>query len=141
MTTGFVQRFKGKLKAHILFVGAGGVVDASTGAQIGGGTPKDTITAHAGGGRGSAVALQYGWNRVSVCATNADSVVLPAAVATGMVVLVNDGAANAQVFGNGTDTVDGVAGSTGVVITAAKRDIFFCLTAGAWQSLLGGKSA
>ena len=141
MTTGFVQRFKGKIKAHVISLGSGGIVDAVTGAQLMGGTPKDSITAHAGGGRGSASALQYGWNRISVCATNADSVVLPAAVAGASVVVINDGAANAQIFGAASDTVDGVTGSTGVVITAAKRDILFCLTAGAWQSLLGGKSA
>lgn len=105
------------------------------------GAISDTITAFAGGGRTSAVALVNGWNRISVCATNGDSVVLPAAAAGMMVTVINDGAANAQVFGNGSDTVDAVAGATGVVLTAAKRAIYFCLTAAKWQSLMGVKSA
>lgn len=138
--TGLVSRIKGKIKAHVLYLGSGGIVDSVTGATVFGGAPKDTITAHAGGGRSSASALQYGWNRVSVCATNADSVVLPAAVAGASVLVIQDGAANAQVFGAGSDTVDGVAGATGVVLSAAKRAWFYCTTAGAWQSLTGVKA-
>jgi hypothetical protein len=57
--------------------------------------------------------------------------------------VVNDGAAPAKIYGNnaGTDTIDGVAGATGVTLTNAKRAFFFCLTSGAWQSLAGAASA
>ena len=108
--------------------------------SLGTGPKLDTITAHAGGGKASATPLVAGLNRITVCATNGDSVLMPPAVSGAEVVVINDGAANAQVFGQGTDTIDGVATATGVVLTAAKRDIFFCLTAGAWQSLEGVKS-
>ncbi len=100
----------------------------------------DGITAHAGGGQASAVQLTNGWNRVTTVATAADSVQLPAALPGSQVLVINDAAANSlQVFGkNGnTDTIDGTAGATGEAIAAAKRRLFFCLTAGAWQSLLG----
>lgn len=101
----------------------------------------DTLTAHAGGGRASAVALDKTINRISVCATAADSVVLPAATAGLTRVVDNDGAAAAQVFANGSDTIDGVAGATGVVLTNAKRAIYFAVAAATWISLMGVKSA
>jgi len=102
----------------------------------------NTITAHAGGGRTSAVALDKQVNRISVCATTADSVVLPAAVAGDFRAVFNDGAAAAQIFADGSDTIDDVAGATGVPLTNAKRAIYFCLTTGAWVSAqLGAASA
>lgn len=143
MTTGFVQRYKGKVKAHVVHLGAGGIVDASTGAQLMGGAALDALAAHAGGGQSGATQLQYGMNRVSTVGSANDSVALPIAVASAWVLLVNDGANAAKVFAkNGSsDTIDGITGSTGVTITNAKRDLFYCLTAGAWISLLGAKSA
>ncbi len=95
------------------------------------------LTAHAGGGQASATALVVGWNRLSTVATLGDSAQLPAAVAGSQVIVANDGAANADIYSQngGTDTIDGVAGSTAVVITAAHRSMFICLTTGAWISL------
>lgn len=127
MSTGYVQRIKGKIAFDTF-------IETSI---------ADTITAHAGGGQATAVPLVKRWNRISVCATAADSVALPPAIPGAEVFVVNDGAAAAQVFGfnGGTDTIDGVAGATGVALTNAKRDIFRCLTAGAWISMLEAKSA
>lgn len=104
-------------------------------------TALNGITAHANGGRPNAVLLSKQFNRIAVCATAADSVVLPAAVVGDFRVAVNDGVAAAQVFGNGSDTIDGVAGATGVPLTNGKRAIFFCLAAGVWSSLSAGVSA
>ncbi len=101
---------------------------------------QDTVTALASGGRPGAPAMIVGWNRLSVVANAADSVVMPPAVAGSQVVIINDGAAAAQVFGAGSDTIDAIAGATGVVLTNAKRAIFYCLTAPRWQSLEGVKS-
>ncbi len=108
-------------------------------------TVNDTITALASGGRTGSPVLVSGWNRLSVTANAADSVQLPVAAAGLQVTLINDGAAAAQVFAAGSDTIDGVAGATGVVATnggvAGKgRVVFYCLTAPRWQSLMGGKS-
>lgn len=99
----------------------------------------DTITAHAGGGKANAVPLRYGFNRISVCATIGDSVLLPAAVPGAECYIVHDGATAAQVFGQGTDTVDSVITATGVTMTQAKRAMFVCETLGAWQSFAGAK--
>lgn len=141
--TGFVERIKGKLLAKILYLGSGGVIDSVTGALLLGGATFDGLTAHAGGTRALAVQLAYGMNRASVVATLNDSLALPPAVKGSSVLVINDGAAAAKIYAaNGTnDTIDGVAAATGVGLTNAKRAWFYCLTAGAWQSELGGVSA
>jgi hypothetical protein len=101
----------------------------------------DGVTARAGGGKALATPLAYGMNRITIVATAADSVLLPKAADGAEVLVINDAAANAaQVFGAGTDTIDGVATATGVVLSAAKRAWFYCLTDGAWISLTGVKA-
>lgn len=57
-------------------------------------------------------------------------------------VVINDGANAIKAYGNGSDTIDGTAGATGVTITNAKRALFVATAAGAWVSLgFPGKSA
>ena len=92
------------------------------------------ITAHAGGGKASATPLTTQRNYVSVCATTADSVLLPPSAVGLEVEVFNAGAAAAQVFGAGSDTIDGVATGTGVPLTNAKRAVYTCFTLGAWIS-------
>ena len=104
------------------------------------------ITATASGNQATAYQLTRSFSVLGTVATNADSVKLPTDRRVGdEVIIVNDGAANAQVFGSGTDTIDGVATATGVVLTAAKRCSYYCvsITAGvaAWLSNMGAKSA
>jgi hypothetical protein len=111
------------------------------------GSTEDNITATASGNQATAYQLSNMYNFISTCATNGDSVKLPAAAHLGMeVVVINDGAANAQVFGLGIDTIDAVATATGVVLSAAKRCTYICrkvtdATAGKWVSNMGAKSA
>jgi hypothetical protein len=93
-----------------------------------------TVTAHATGGQGSAFALTKQLNYISVCATTADSVRLPASAAGLRITVINGGVAAAQVFGAGTDTVDSVATATGVPLGIGKRADYFCVAAGNWVS-------
>lgn len=95
---------------------------------------EDTLTAHAGGTQAAALALSAtkSIHRVSVCATNADSVKLPAAVLGQVHWVINSGAASLQVFGSGTDTIDDVATATGVAIATLKSAMFVCVSAGKW---------
>jgi hypothetical protein len=97
----------------------------------------DGITALAGGGRPGAPVLSAQMNRIAVVANDNDSAVLPAAVAGDLRAVINDGAHAAQIFGNGSDTIDGTAGATGVSMTNGTRGWFFCLTTGQWQSMSG----
>lgn len=96
------------------------------------------ITAFATGGKTNATALGYGTNVVGTVATAADSVKLPAAVA-GVSVLVFNSASNAmQVFGQGTDTINGVATGTGISQGGNSGVMYVCATAGAWLTVALG---
>lgn len=89
----------------------------------------NSITATASGTQATGVQLTAAINRVSVCATNGDSVVLPKAVQGMSVLVINDGAATCQVFGFAAtaDTIDAVATATGVTVTNARRTLFKAL--------------
>lgn len=89
------------------------------------------ITAYAGGGQTNATLLAAGLNEVSTVATAADSVKLPVPVAGLEITVINAHASNSmQVFGSGTDTINGVATATGVAQAAGKTAVYRALTAG-----------
>jgi hypothetical protein len=94
------------------------------------------ITAHAGGGQGSAVVLTGELNSVDTVGTAADSVALPPPSFPGQhVTVVNSTATSMQVFGSGTDTINGVATATGVAQAAGKTAVYRAVsigTAAAW---------
>ena len=84
----------------------------------------DDITAQADGTKANATVLTSAINRLSTVAGAADSVLLPAVSEKDIgieVEIINDGASSAQVFGQGTDTIDAVATATGVALDTAKR--------------------
>ncbi len=90
------------------------------------------LTAHAGGGQASALALTSAVNRITTVVTAADSVKLPVSVAGNCVDTIN-GAANAmQVFGAGTDTINDVATATGVSVAGGKTGHWCSPLAGLW---------
>jgi hypothetical protein len=102
------------------------------------------LTARAGGGQTNATQAGYGSNTVTVVATAADSIKLPAAYPGALVYLRNADAADSMtVFGFGTDTIDGVASATGNAQAAGKGKLYFGVTgdglgtAGTWVTLLG----
>lgn len=146
MSTGFVQRFKGKITAVPagLWVGAfqlpfNGIANEAVG-----------LTA-VGTSRANALQLSAVNNFVATAASSAVGVILPAALGPlpgttnqsmvlGTEIFVyNDGPSNAfNVYASSLDTIDTIAGSTGVVLTNA----YFCMyvlsalssTVGAWVS-------
>ena len=95
------------------------------------------ITALAGGAlSASTPVLTLGANTVTTVASGADSVVLPSAVAGSVVFVANAGASAMQVFGKGSDTINGTAGATGISVANNKRILFVAVTNGKWFSLL-----
>jgi len=98
------------------------------------GSTTNSITAFAGGGQGSAVALTTGYNRITVCATAADSVKLPAATAGKEVKIKNNGAAYASVFPATGEVIDTLAANTSVSLPAGGTISFYCVVAGTWES-------
>lgn len=99
------------------------------------GNAANALTAFAGGGQASATQLAAGINRVTTVATIADSVKLPAATAGAQIVVINAAANSMQVFGAGTDTINGVATATGVAQMGNSLVIYVCAVAGSWVEL------
>jgi hypothetical protein len=99
------------------------------------GTTVTGITARAGGGQALATVLTGSNNFISVCATGADSVVLPSGAPVGAPVFVrNGGAASAQVFATTPGTINGVATGTGVALAAGASATYRQSVAGTWFS-------
>lgn len=90
------------------------------------------LTALSGGGRTGAVVLAYANNQFATVAADNDSCVLPPSYAGLEVFVENDGAHSLQVFGNGTDTINGTAGATGVALTSGSTAMYRCIVAGKW---------
>jgi hypothetical protein len=94
------------------------------------------ITALAGGNRTGAPVLVLGSNEVTTVASGADSVVLPVAVPGSVVFVVNAGANALQLFANGSDTINGTAGATGISVANAKRIMCVAADVGQWYTIL-----
>jgi hypothetical protein len=100
-------------------------------------TTTDSLTAHAGGGQGSATALPSMFNRVTTVATAADSVVLPASVAGMCITVTNAAAANSMnVFPASGDAINALGANAAFAMAAGKTAEFVCITAGQWHAIL-----
>jgi len=95
------------------------------------------ITALAGGARNSSTpVLVLGSNEVTTVASGADSVVLPVAVPGSVVFVANAGASSMQVFANGSDTINGTAGATGVAQASGRSALYVAADLGQWYRIL-----
>ena len=125
--------------------------DPSIAASGGGRSYAGSVTARAGGGRASATKLAAAVNRITTCATAADSVALPPAVGGQVVYLSNVGAAACQVFADAAtsdttvrfddalhefDTINGVAAATGVSLAVGKSASVSSAGPGIWNWVL-----
>lgn len=98
------------------------------------------VTAFAGGGQSKATQLTGQVATITTCATDADSVKLPAGAAGITYAIWNNTAKASQVFGNGTDTINGVATATGVSQAAGTKALYLCTSdqpAASWFRILG----
>ena len=147
MATGFVERFKGKIRAAVIHLGAGGIVPDGGTANVTGalsvtGAIQYSVSAGLtaiGTNQATALQLTSYINQVSTAGTTGLGVVLPPFSIGAEVTVMNDGADPILVYGNGTDLIDGDAS---VTLTNAKRCNYFCIGANAWESAqLGVKSA
>jgi len=87
----------------------------------------------AGTNRATALVLAKDTNNVTTAAAGT-GVVLPAGLVGMKLTIFNAGANALQVYANGSDTIDTVAGATGVVLTNAKRCDYYCVAANTWIS-------
>jgi hypothetical protein len=108
--------------------------DPSIAAMGGGRSYASALTARAGGGRPNATKVTAAVNRITVCATAADSVSIPPAVGGQVIYVVNNGASACQVFADPStsDTINGIAAATGVSLAAAKSATFASPGPGIW---------
>lgn len=90
------------------------------------GSTQNNITAKAGGTKAAATALTAAKCQISVCATNGDSVLLPPGYPGLEISIFNAGVADAQVFGAGNDTINGIATATGVTQATGKSAVYTC---------------
>jgi hypothetical protein len=74
----------------------------------------DNVTATPSGTQANAYQITTQFTRVTTVATSGDAVKLPIAIPGNDIVVVNHGNNPMTVFGSGSDTVDDVAGATGV---------------------------
>lgn len=91
------------------------------------GSCQTNVTAKAGGTKAAATQITAANVEISVCATGGDSVILPLGYAGLKVFIANAGAASCQVFGKGTDTINGVATATGVAQANGLSAIYVCI--------------
>ena len=98
------------------------------------------LTAHAGGTQAAALALSTTkpLHQLATVGTAADSVALPLATGGGALHVISNGAAknSAQVYGSGTDTINGVASATGAALDTGKSAVFVDYAAGKWFMIL-----
>ena len=90
------------------------------------------VVAAAGGGQLNATQMSPDINRVTAVATIGDSVRLPLATSPISVVVINNTANSMQVFGTGTDTINGVASSVGIPQLGNSIDFYVAGAPGQW---------
>ncbi len=97
----------------------------------------NALTAHVGGGQGSALALTKQINRVTTVASGGDSVVLPAAIAGRSVIVINAAAANAMdCFPASGEAINALSPNTALSIVADTSVAFYCAVNGTWNSIV-----
>lgn len=92
------------------------------------------VTATAGGTRAAAFPVTASITNVTTVATAADSLVLPVASANlgETFTIYNNGANNLTLYANGSDTINGTAGATGISIPNAGVVVLQSVTSGVW---------
>lgn len=92
------------------------------------------ITATASGGQTNALALTTRVNNVTTVATAGDSVRLPALPLGKVVWIMNNGASSMQVYGAGTNTINGIATATGLPQPAGSLVAYVGITTTDWRA-------
>lgn len=96
---------------------------------------EDGLTAHSGGGQGSAYAITKDFSRFSTVAAANDSAKLPASVAGYLLYVLNDGANIMAVYPASGEQIDGLAANTAVSLLPGQLGVFFCRVAGQWRKV------
>lgn len=90
------------------------------------GSVQTGVVAHAGGTKALAVPINAAIVRIDTVATAADSVILPPAFPGASMFIANNGVASVQIFGNNSDTINGIATATGYALAPGKSALLAC---------------
>lgn len=93
------------------------------------------ISAALGTTRADALQLNRAFTRLSTVASGT-GVILPTGVIGMAITIVNSGANPVKVYANGSETIDGTAGSTGVTLTNGNRCLYWFSAANTWHSMM-----
>jgi hypothetical protein len=96
------------------------------------------ITAFNGGGQASATILTKGVNNITTATASSapyDSVKVQAITAGQQIAVFNSAANPVQLFGNGSDTINGFASGTGVTLPVGFIGVLIANTSSTWQLL------
>lgn len=111
---------------------AAGTVVASSALQAE--SASGALVAFATGGQTNATALPSQVNRIGTCATAGDSAKLPAATAGLTIIVINSGAAAADIFPQTGEAINALAANTALRIGVRTVVSFTCAVAGTWLS-------
>lgn len=118
-----------------------GPVFSALSLQYAGGASFTTgITAHSGGGQGSATQLASQINEVTVVAASGDSVKLPAAIAGKITTILNTGAQALAVFPATGDSINSLAVNLSVYIAPGVTKTFIGQDTTVWRENVGPAS-
>ena len=95
---------------------------------------QQSVTAHSGGTRAAAVVVTAAITNVTTVAAGADSLVLPVA-STNLgksFTVYNNGANALTLYANGSDTINGTAGATGVSVAPGNVIVVQAIASGVW---------
>lgn len=100
----------------------------------GGAGAATALTAFATGGQTDATQLTAGYNEVTTVATAGDSVKLPAATISQMVIVKNEGAAIADIFPATGDTINDGAANAAIPIAPGSTIVFNAINSTNWET-------
>jgi hypothetical protein len=99
-------------------------------------TAQNGVTAHAGGGQGSAVAITGDVVEIATCASGGDSIILPAAEEGMNICVINHGAESADIFPATGEDINEAAANAAIACAADATRLFFCYADGHWESVI-----
>lgn len=95
------------------------------------------LTAHAGGGQGSATPITTSLARVTTVATAGDSVGLPVSAGGMVITIMNATAVNSMnVFPASGEQINALGANAAFAVAAGKTATFYCANATQWHALL-----
>jgi hypothetical protein len=95
----------------------------------------DGLTAHAGGGQGSALLITTMLSRFTIVATAGDSAILPPGVGGMNITVINASATSMNVFPDIGSTINALSANTAFALAAGKTAVFVTTVPGAWHTI------